>query len=64
MCISKQGFLVYPKCPYCMSVYLREASPLKDEKDAIRVHQKALHIKIHDFPKVGLKNQSGESFIW
>lgn len=39
---EKQGFLVYPKYPYCILIYLREAAPMKVEKDAIRVHQKAL----------------------
>ena len=42
-----QGFLVYPKYPYCMLASMREASPLEDEKDAIRVNQKAL---FHQFP--------------
>ncbi len=37
-----QGFLVYPKYPYCMLVFLHDISPLKEGKDAIRVNQKAL----------------------
>jgi hypothetical protein len=40
--MSLQGFLVYPKYPYCMLDFLHEASPMEDEKDAIRVNQKAL----------------------
>jgi hypothetical protein len=30
--------LVYSKCSYCMLSLLHEASPMKDEKDAIRVN--------------------------
>ncbi len=37
-----QGFLVYPKYPYCMLASMREALPVEEEKGAIRVHQKAL----------------------
>jgi hypothetical protein len=37
-----QGFLVYPKYSYCVLASMDEASPLEDEKHAIRVNQKAL----------------------
>jgi hypothetical protein len=37
-----QGFLVYPKYLYCKLVFPHEASSIEDEKDAIRVNQKAL----------------------
>ena len=40
--ILTQGFLVYPKYPYCMLTSMSEASPVEDEKDATRVNQKAL----------------------
>ncbi len=39
-----QGFLVYPKYPYCTLTFLHEISTVEEGKDAIRVNQKALLI--------------------
>ena len=40
--LAPQGFLVYPKYAYCTLASMCEASPVEEEKDAIRENQKVL----------------------
>jgi|SRR5215469_993860 len=58
-----QGFVVYPKCSYCMLTSMHEASPTGDEKDAIRGNHKALDGDCLSFRRKSLSSATGLRLI-